>query len=950
MITFNQLNNIERPLLKTKISIPQPSPEFVRRPRLTERIERGVAGALTLLAAPAGFGKTNLMIEWVAETALPVAWLDIDGDDNEPGRFFRYLVGALQTLEPQVGEEALDFILSNRANSLEIGLPQLINEIDALGNDLVLVLDNFQVLENSSIIHNIIFLLRHIPHNLHLVIASRSEPALDLALLRAKAQVMDVGADDLRFTGEEIVLFFKQTMGLQIPPATVAVLEKHTEGWVTALQMIALSLQNQTDPVALLDNLQGDVHYLVDYLAEEVLEHQPEEIRQFLLRSSILDTLNGPLCEAVVKPQAKPGYGRVMLNRLEDAKLFIITLDESHEWFRYHHLFADFLRHIQAENNPDEIPELQKRAALWYEENANLDEAFQYALASGDVDWAANLIERNIETMIKTGEIFSLTHWIGKLPDEIIRQRPRFSLSYAWGLIAAYQLDHARYWIDLVQQILSQVESHEQINLCVYDTQAIRSIENTGLWNIRGGLAICQSTLAMLNGDLEQAAEFSSQATSYLRVENPFVHSLLALDDSLYFILSGDIPNAIDSLRHTIKIAQQANNLLVLIIATCQLAEMQTLQGQLSQALVTLQKARLMTLGPDNKPLPLAGLVDIEMGEIFYERNDLEKAITYLESGCQVAQSFWSISNLDGLITLARLRQTQRDIAGSQTIIDDAYLIALSTESSQWDDTIVSAVAVRLALQRGDLAAAEIWWKKGGCGDPTSPIALENYPYHVFEYLLLTQVRFLLAISRNTGSPKYLKQALDLLEMLLMEAERFKRLSSQIEILVLQSMVLHIQRDGSAKNVLLQALALGEPEGYRRIYLDEGQYLSELLTQCQLEQQSLSSYLPSPAFINCIIETLAEENNTFSSTNKSIPQYTSSEKIELENGISVSLTAREMEVLQLIADGKTNQEISTHLFLALNTVKRHVYNIFAKLDVKKRTQAVSKARKLGLIS
>lgn len=945
---------MEQPLLRTKISIPQIPPEFVHRPRLTMLINRGIQGPLTLLAAPAGFGKTHLLIEWtekarLEDTHLPVAWLTIDSEDNDLSRFFRYLIGALQTLMPRLGEEALDFIQSTKGGGLEVGLTLLINEISALPKEMVLVLDEFQTLDDSAILQGVGFFLKHLPTNLHLVIASRDEPALDLAFLRAKGRVIELGADDLRFTGDEVAQFFQLAMGLQLPPETAQALEARTDGWITALQMAALSLRHQSDLTGLLANLQSDAHYLVDFLAEEVLERQPEETRQFLLRSSILDTLTGSLCEAVVKPDAQPGYGTVMLSRLEHANLFIIALDEKHDWFRYHHPFVNFLRHIQAEINPAEIPELHKRAALWLEQNAYLDKAFQHALASGDMEWAADLIERNFQTMIETGEINSLTRWIGKLPDEIIHQRPRLSLPYAWGLIAAYQLDLALYWLDDLQRSLDEFENQTGAAPHLDEPETTKGFENAGVWNIRGGLAVCRSTLAMFSGDMEQAAEFSRQATVYLQEENPFVNSLLALEDSLYFVLSGDTPKAIESLRVTVRIARQANNLLVMIIAVCQLAEMQAMQGQLSQAWATLQKAQYMAVGPGGKPLPLTGLVDVEFGEILLERNSLEEANTYLERGCRVTQSMWSISRLDGMVSLARLRQAQGDILGSQDILAEAARMAVSTESSQWDDTAVSAVAVRLALQRDDLATAEQWWKKGRFPDLTGTIALENYPYHVFEYLLITQARFLLKKGQESRDAHDLQRALDLLETLLLEAERFQRATSRIEILVLLAMVQFALGDDRAKKTLLRALALGEPEGYRRIYLDEGRRLSELLLQCRSAQQDSGSHLPSLAFIDGLLEAIRRTGEAQQAAQKPVEQRVDRITSKMEDSLPISLSAREMEVLALIAEGKSNQEISAQLYLALNTVKRHAYNIYAKLEVKNRTQAVSRARYLGLI-
>ncbi len=939
------------PLLRTKFSVPPIPPEFIPRPRLTERIDRGVMGLLTLIVAPAGFGKTNLLIEWAKESNLPVAWLNIDSDDNDPYRFFGYLVGAMQTLEPGLGEEALDIIQSTKGGGVEVGITLLINEISAISKEMVLVLDDFHALEDPVILQRSSFYLKHLPHNFHLVIASRSEPELDLMSLRAKGKVVELGANDLRFTREEVALYIDKAMGLQLSSEAVKALEKRTDGWITGLQLTVLSLgHHQSDLLDLLANPQGEAHYLIDFLAEEVLDRQSEDIRQFLLRSSVLDELNSSLCEAVVNPEAQPGYGTVMLNRLEHAHLFITALDEKHEWFRYHPLFVDFLRHIHAEINPEEIPVLQKRAALWFEKNADLDEAFEYALASSDLEWTADLIQRNLQTMIQTGEIFPLTRWIGKLPDEIIHQRPGLSLAYAWGLIAAYQLDLAQYWIDDVQQsLISQIEKETGIIPYTDEPGATQALEDIDIWNVHGGLAICQSTLAILSGDLDKAAEYSREATSFLKEDNPFVHSLLALDDSLYYILSGDTQKAISSLRDTINIARRANNLLVLIIATCQLAEMQALQGHLSQACATLQKARLMAVGPDEKPLPLAGLIDIEFGEILLERDALEEAGTYLDRGCQATQTIWPISSLDGLISLARLRQTLGDTSGSQTIIAETLQTALGTESSQWDDSIISAVAVRLALQRGDLANADLWWKKGDFPDITGTISLENYPYHILEYLLITQARFLLETGLDTGGTKVFQQALELLGELLLEAKRFHRLTSQIEILVLQAMVQLALEDEQAINSLLQALALGEPEGYRRIYLDDGQRLYELLLKCQCVQQASSSYLPSPAFIESLLEAIQLASSTLPHTQRTLGQRTDATTAKTDDGLPISLSAREMEVLTLIAEGKSNQEISAELCLALNTVKRHAYNIYAKLGVRKRTQAVLKARQLGLI-
>ena len=936
----NPVTELRPPLLKTKISIPRLPGEFIHRPRLTDRINQGMKCPLTLINAPAGFGKTNLLTEWTRQTSLPVAWLSIDSDDNDTGRFIRYAIGALQTVEPGFGEEALalDLFQSSQGDAWKIGLTLLINELSALPKEVVLVYDDFHNLEHAVILQRLDFFLKHSPPNFHLIIASRSEPELDLAFLRAKGRVLELGIDDLRFTGEEVVQYFQQVIGRELPPETIRALEERTDGWITSLQMAAISLKDQADPITLLANLEGRSHYLSDFLAEEVLDRQPGEIRQFLLRTSILETFSGPLCEAVVKPDAQPGYGAVMLSRLEHANLFITALDEKHEWFRFHPLFADFLREVQRQVNAAEIPVLHKRAATWLEGNGNLNEAFQHALASRDMEWAADMIERNAPTLVNLGEVSALARWIGRLPEEITHKRPLLSVGYAWALIATHQLDLARYWLEDVRQSVAALEKQS----------GETPTPDANLAGVRGGIALCESYLAMWSGDLERAAKFSRQAASYLPQENVYLRSLIALDNTISSVLSGDTQKTIELSRTTMRIARQANNLTVLIIATCEVAIMQWIQGQLSKAWETAQKAKYLAMGPDGKLHPLFGFIDIVYGEILFERNALEEARDHLERGVREIQSVWYFGSLGGMTSLARLRQAQGDISGAQDIVEEIARMALRSDASQWDKALASGLAVRLAVQRGDLPAAEQWWKKGDFPDLNIPIALENYPYHIFEYVLLAQARFLLVRGQESGRTRDIKQAAELLGTLLPEAERFQRGASQIQILILQAMAQSALGNERATKTLLRALELSEPEGFRRFYLDEGWPLADLLRNCRAAQEESSSHLPSLAFIDSLLEALLpaanEQEPVQESEGRAAPTIA-----HLEDGLPISLSAREMEVLALIAQGKSNQEISTELYLALNTVKRHAYNIYTKLEVKKRTHAVSRARQLGLI-
>ena len=929
----------ELPLLRTKITVPLIRPGYVRRSRLTDRINQGVMGPLTLLSAPAGFGKTQLLAEWAAESTHPIAWLTLSPEDNDYDRFFRYLSRAFQEIEPRISEAILDYLRAAESSRLEIAT-LLINEVSAIPKDLVLVVDEYHALEHSAIITAFNFLVKNLPPNLHVVIASRGEPSLDLALLRAQGQVTEIGADDLRLTHEEIGQFFNQTMRLQLPPDALRALEERTEGWVIGLQLAALSLRNPSDLTDLLRGFQGDAYYLVDFLGQEVLNRQSEDVRQFLLRSSILNVLSGPLCEAVTTLEAAPGYGTRMLAQLEHLNLFITPLDPQHEWFRFHNLFAEFLRHELAQSHAAELSLLHKRAATWFEQHGNLDEAFKHGLATGDMDWALSLIDRHIETLLELGEVSTLTYWTKKLPRELIHHRPRLGLAYAWGLAASYQLDEARFWLDDVQRSLD-VRGMEQSQPTVTD-----SGDNLPQPSV-GELALVRSLLALLTGDFQQAAAYSRVAVSHLSEGNPFIRSMLSLEEGLARVLSGDTSQAIEALQDTARFARRANNLFVLIVATCQLAEMQALQGHLSQALATLQKARLLAVGPDEKPLALAGIIDIGLGEILRERNNLEEAKNYLERGRQLTQAEWTSSSLEAVGSLARLHQSQGEIAEAQALIAEAFDLALSAESGQWDELFITATAARLALQRNNLSASVQWWKKGGVSERLESISPESYPYPVYEYLQITQARLHFAVGRDnedTEDTALLRRALELLQSLLPTVEQFKRVTSKIEILVLKAMIEDaLDEHDHAVETLLSALALGEPEDYRRIYLDEGPAVADLLVRCRDKQRQTGAYAPSLSYITSLLEAFRQEAGA------STPEPAATMAIKTAGGLEVFLSAREIEVLSLIAQGKSNQEIAGELFLAENTVKRHAYNIYTKLDVTKRTQAVSKARQLGII-
>jgi LuxR family maltose regulon positive regulatory protein len=934
--------SIEPPLLSTKFAAPVIAAESIPRPRLIQRLNEGARGPLTLLAAPAGFGKTSLLAEWARQCPLTIAWLTLDAEDNVRPRFVRYLVRALQTASPGLGAEALEYYLVATNGGTDLGLTVLINEIATLPVELALVLDEYHVVEDPAIHRSLNYLLTHRPHNFHLVIASRTEPALDLAFLRAKGWVVEIRPEDLRFTSEEVDQFLSQTMRLTLAPETVRELAMRTEGWVAGLQLAALSLRHRTDPLAA---PAGNPYYLVEYLAEKMLNRQPEDVRQFLLRSAILEALSGPLCEAVVAPEAPPGWGKTMLERLYRAQLFLTPLNEQHTWYRYHRQVGEFLLQVALDTCPDDVPELHRRAAKWFEAEGRLDDAFRHALAAGDPGWAASLMEPYGRALTGTGESETLTRRIGQLPATVVRQRPALGLAYAWSLVQAFQLDAARLWLDDVEQALADP---------AFDWAG--KARPTG-----SELVACRSTLAIFSGDMSTALQLMRTVSEGPPADDPLLESIAGLDHGLVAILQGDTTLAIEALRTATRTARQAQNPLVQLVITCQLAEMQALQGQLTQALATLERARLFTQGPDGRPLPLAGIVDITAGEILRERDQLNQARLALERGIRLTQAWWSLNGLSGLVSLARVVQSQGDPAGAQGLILEAARLALSRESSQWDEVFVSAFATRLALQRGDLPEAALWWQKSGLLDAPEALDRETYPYHIYELLVLTEARYRCALGQDTGEEQELHHSQALLESVLTDAERYQRVTSVIQIRVLQALVLYeLGEADEAVELLASALALGEPDGYRRIFLDEGRVMAALLARWGARKPKAGVYLPSPGYVQSLLESAQREAGITApespggspehpwtagtARHSALPTTT-----RTPDGLPVSLSVREVEVMGLIAAGRSNQEISAELFLALNTVKRHVYNVFTKLDVKNRTQAVTRARQLGLI-
>lgn len=950
------------PLIKTKLLVPELRPGFVHRPRLTAILDKGMLHPLTLVSAPAGFGKTTLLAEWASQRRAPLAWLTVGPEDNDVLRFYVYLIGALRSLHPQVGEETLSLLQNNRPETLEAGLTFLINDLSTVEEEFVLVLDEFHHIQEPSVYRSLRFLLGHLPPALNLMIATRSDLPFSYTRLRAKGDLVEIRADDLRFTKAEIAEFLKGTMHMEVAERELEILEEHTEGWITGLQLAAISLRSQPDIPGFLARAPGNAQLVMDFLLDEVFRQQPQEVQQFLLRTSILETICAPLSEAVMQAE-KAGPGKAMLERLDRENLFMIALDEGRQWFRYHPIFSSFLRYQLDQTKREEISELHRRASSWYAGYGDLEAAIKHALWAGDNEGAADLIEDNFDRLLQEGLVLTLAKWIRNLPDMIGETRPHLCLAVAWSYLSTLDLDRAKYWAEA-----AAAQAQKQIAAgAVPGAPAGRETRKQS--ELLGQAAVYRALLATLQGNSQLTLKFMREALDSLPEEDLFWRSFVIFDQAILHFLSGDTPQTVRSLMEAIQAAGRSGNLFLKTVATCQLGEVQAIQGQLSRALSTYQQVAPIAKDPHGAPLPLAGTIYMGVGEILRERNQFSEAEASLELGIKLSRLWIPPGAIDGYISLARLRNSLGDQAGARRLLAKAGRLAELTEASDWDDMLVALQTTRLLLQQNDLPSAIQYAHLQGLLNDQHEVVIVERPAFLGEQLKILQARFWLAFGLQEGpgastslagsSALYLARAVENLHSLRCQVESGQHFGYLIEMLVL--LALAEQGLGNlpeAYEALRQAFVLAETEGYIRIFVDEGAPMRSLLAGFRAqsrweEKQRWQAYLDQLAAAWGPPEPGAEAvgaafiEGDLPTTPKAI-HPTPPAMVDRQDLIE-PLTRREEEVLRLIASGHSNREIALRLCIELNTVKRHASNVYAKLGVKKRTQAVTLARRLGIL-
>ena len=898
-------------LVTTKLRAPRTRPNLVERPRLREALVRNEGRRLTLVSAPAGFGKTTLLSEWLevrSGDGGSIAWVSLEEADNDPARFLTYLVRALQPVEEGIGEGVLASLRSPDPPPVEVVVGALINELTRVEQNITIAFDDYHLITSKPVHEAVYFLMEHMPENVHLVISGRTDPPLSLAKLRARDQMAEIRAADLRFTSEEATAFLGDVMGLTLSAGDVAALEEVTEGWVAALQLAALSMRDCADVSGFVEAFSGSNRHVLDFLTEEVLERQPEGVRNFLLKTSVLGRMSAPLCHTLTGRND----GQEMLEMLERENLFVVALDDERRWYRYHHLFAEFLRSRLQREHPERIRELHRRAAAWYQRNDWTSEAVGHALAAQDHLRAAYFVEHVVDEMWSRGEVMTLLSWLEALPEEVMRRRPQLLMQYAAALLWVGRLDD-------VEPLVREIELAVGVN-----EDPRPSADETLRQRLLGGVAAIRSWRAYQKGEPHDAIAFARQALALLPENDPYMRTHAAFRLAEGYRTADDLGAASAAFAETAELGRVAGHDYLVLRAMSRQAKLHMAQGRLRKADHVLRRALRFAVERGGDSLPATGEVHVAMGKLLYEWNQLETATRRLEDGIRLAERMGKFDTLvDGYVALSRVEMAQGSAESALETAREANRLA---QSSGAGEATIEAAAwnARLHLARSDLTAAVLELEQAaGGGDISLSVMWETEQ--------ISQARLLVARGDHD-------EALRLLEELRQSAEAAGRTGKLIEILTLQALALWARHEKvHAVRTLTQALTLAEPEGYVRTFVDEGPAMADLLSATlEVRQRGHADPASSvPArYLAKLLAALAQEDAA-PAAGQHLHQPVLSE--------------RELEVLALIAAGNSNGEIAGKLFITVATVKTHINNLYRKLGARSRTQAVARAREMNLL-
>ena len=910
-------------LLRTKLFIPRPHPDLVDRLRLKQHLNRVFEARLTVISAPAGYGKTTLLGKWILERNLDVAWISLDERDNDPVRFWGYVLAALNSRQPSTGQVAQGMLQSPQMPPIESILTSLLNDLILIEQDILLVLDDYHTIDNPNIHQAIEFLLKKMPPQMHLILSSRSDPPLPLPQLRARRELVELGPTDLRFTYDEAAAFLNRVMHLELSPEDIAALERQTEGWVAGLQLAALSMQGTSDAASFISSFSGSHRYIFDYLAQEVLSKQSVEVQEFMLQTSILDRMCASLCDSVI---GRDGSQQI-LESLEHAHLFLVSLDNQRQWYRYHHLFSDFLRArlIQIEETTHEnatqfLAGLHQRASSWLEEKGLYTEALDHSFQAGDFDGLSRLIESNALELFNQSKLITLLTWMKRQPVEQFTSRPLLSIICAWAHLATSRFESVEQYLGFAETALGATADGTPVKQSEHCLPLAE-------------IACIRANLAFHNQDFTRVLQLSAYAEDYLTCSTSDVYfhdagsvnGVIAFNRALVSEYTGNIPEAIIAYDQTVSLSREWNNPHLLSMSISHMGHLMVLQGQLHRAARLLLSALEKSGSDNNPPSPMTGMMQANLGAIYYEWNDLENARRYLEKSIEQGHLWANWETLfPGYIGLARTWNAAGDLTRSLSTYEELAELAGKTTTA-FGVSLVQADRAWLLLLKGDTTAAQDWMR-------TCPIkAGETIPY-LFE----SHAVFLACFLAVLGHPS---EALLLTRDLKTATQAGGRAARLLEVLLIQALAHQANGDDlQAADDLNQALTLAEQQGAVRTFLDAGPAIRSLLTRVTGDRAGYARQIleagkaPVAKLKRSVL--VNQDGGSASIT---------------PGGSGEPLSEREIEVLRLVAQGYSNQEIGDILVISTNTVKTHVKNILGRLQVSNRTQAAARAREQGLI-